>query len=506
MRKRRRTQVGAEGGAKRFAGGAAREIRHCAAARAAREVLRKLEIDEDLLDETHDRCYCGACAGADALPATMTAGGGLYEPPLGFVGFGIRLPARASCLNVFEDWHVSYHGLKAANVASVLLEGGLCLPGDTLLDGTTLTADHTRDPDGSRRQIYTSPSVRYAELPVYTEPDQRNDGGWTSSTKIVLQCRQKPGYAVHGETVAWERLHPGQAISPHFANSEIERTTRSRASVIPYRILVKIEEHTTVVWSGRTLGDCTVSRLDFSKCRQDEFFRADDAVRAVRDLKYGWRGVTIKQGSLGTLRSVPGGAADMTVEWADDCYKHAGSTTVSTSDVRKCEHTEFVKVGDHVKAAYDLQYSQPIGTVARGSLGRLVGMAPKWSVNWSQGRAQVEKEHVIKCKEHEFLQVGDAVKAARRLTYELGDKQGKVVEQGSLGTILDLSPLRIRWSGREGALSKAGANKDQLNKCQELDFCKVGDTVKADRDLSFTRGDEQGNLVKRGSLGRLVRM
>ena len=299
------------------------------------------------------------------------------------------------------------------------------------------------------------------------------------------------------------------------------------------RILVKIEEHTTVVWSGRSLGECTVSRLDFSKCRQDEFIRQGDAVRAVRDLTYtqvhGWwpnyplASFTVKNGSLGTLRSVPGGDAGMMVEWADDCYKGAGSTPptlVGASDVRKCEHTEFVKTGDYVKAAYDLQYSQPIGTVARGSLGRLVGkvptlggMAPKWSVDWSQGSmtdpskvAQVENEQVIKCQENEFLQVGDAVKAACRLTYELGDKQGKVVEQGSLGDVIGLRPIRIRWTGREGSLSDAQVTDNQVDKCQELEYCKVGDAVKAERDLSFTRGDEQGNLVKRGSLGKLVRM
>ena len=67
------------------------------------------------------------------------------------------------------------------------------------------------------------------------------------------------------------------------------------------RILVKIEEHTTVVWCGRSLGDCTVSRLDFSKCRQHEFFCADDTVCAV-GYPLGATSVTLTRGVVSNVK------------------------------------------------------------------------------------------------------------------------------------------------------------------------------------------------------------
>ena len=106
---------------------------------------------------------------------------------------------RATSLQIFEECPVSYHGLKAANLGNVLNEGGLLLPEDTLLDGTMLKALHTK---GTNRQyLYTSPSIKYVEKLVYTEPINFEE----HRARIVLQCRQKPDFEMCGETIGWER-------------------------------------------------------------------------------------------------------------------------------------------------------------------------------------------------------------------------------------------------------------------------------------------------------------
>ena len=147
-------------------------------------------------------------------------------------------------------------------MASVLNEGGLLLPGDTLLDGTTLKAVHTR---GANRQcLYTSPSIKYAEKLVYTEPIIFEE----HRARIVLQCRQKLDFEVCGETIGWERDHPGVAISKHFKNSELEWFTTKRAAIVPYRILIKMEKSNyRVHWP---FGTYTMPTGDIVKCDAQE--------------------------------------------------------------------------------------------------------------------------------------------------------------------------------------------------------------------------------------------
>ena len=77
---------------------------------------------------------------------------------MGFVRF-FECNVSYSSLTCICPGKVSYHGLRASVLESVLNEGGLLLPGDELLDGTKLGAIHTRGGE-QRHQIYTSPSVR----------------------------------------------------------------------------------------------------------------------------------------------------------------------------------------------------------------------------------------------------------------------------------------------------------------------------------------------------------
>ena len=240
--------------------------------------LQSLDLLPAEFDPAHDRCYCQACAEASGLPEVMDVAGERYELPLGFAGFGMKVRARAASLRVFEDRHLSYHGLNAKALASVLREGGLLLPGDVLLDGSEVEAVHTRG-GTERMQLYTSPSPKYAEHDVYTSPQCFGH----EQAKVVLQCRQKPGYHVSGETLGlfWQ-------VSRHFGNDTIERYTRARASIIPYRILVKLEPPTCqVTWSSRNLGATTVSVRQLRKCQDEEYLADGDVVAATCDLDFG---------------------------------------------------------------------------------------------------------------------------------------------------------------------------------------------------------------------------
>ena len=185
-------------------------------------------------DQHH--CFCHACE--PNLPDVLDSGG-KYELPKGWTGFGLKLSPRAAALQIWE-WPVTFHGCKAANVPSILAEGSLLMPGDILMDGTQLRNAHTGG-GNSRLHIYTSPSILYSEFDIYTEPT--NFEG--HNVRLVLQCRQNPtSLSTCGETIGWKRQFGDVSISSHFENGAIEFMTDARSSVIPYRILIKINSDT----------------------------------------------------------------------------------------------------------------------------------------------------------------------------------------------------------------------------------------------------------------------
>jgi len=211
--------------------------------------LDSLSLNPNYLDPKHNRCYCPTCMETLPIPdvlETSSAHGYAYEVPKGWCGFGLSVPSRAKALNVFEAWAVSFHGCPASVVPSVLQEGRLMMPGDRLMDGTRLPNRCTAggdDGDGEGRiGLYTSPSIKYSELEIYTEPQEWNG----SKVSLVLQCRQDmtvkhPALRIEGETIGWENRFGDVQISAHFPNSEIERYTDASNSIIPYRILVAMD-------------------------------------------------------------------------------------------------------------------------------------------------------------------------------------------------------------------------------------------------------------------------
>jgi hypothetical protein len=464
----------------------------CPQAQEAREFLQTLGLDNVFMDASFDRCYCSKCS--PNLPQTVkVAGVHTYELPLGFSGFGVKIPPRAVALNIFERWAVSFHGLKAANVASVLNEGGLLLPGDELLDGTTLRATHTRDED--RHKLYTTPSVLYAEKPIYTEPIIFRG----SRAKVVLQCRQQPNFEVCGETIGWEREHPGVAISPHVSNSEIEWFTKRRSSIIPYRILIKLQEPRLIVRWAELPGNGLVKRDEIAKCHSFEFFSVGDVVKATTTLHY--PGGTVDEGDLGNLLTTSGG--DLMVNW----HGTIGKRAAPRSSICKCEFDEFLTVGDIVMATGTLNYGEDkVEEGGIGTLKKLAGEHGEAIVNWPFGDGRVRSGQFRKANKDEFWSVGDVVKAAGDLDYGSSANGGagaaRLIKEGSLGTLVSLSvPVTVDWSPH--ALGKAQVNKGDIVKCKPEEHLTTGDVVRAAKELTF-KFDGEEKRISIGSIGKLV--
>jgi hypothetical protein len=212
----------------------------CQVEMPARKFFETLRIDPAYLEPQHDRCYCERCYPAEFPDTIANKGPTEYVVPRGWFRFGLKLQPRGQDaeLDIFNKWSVSFHGTKSPLVLkSVLQCGQLMKAGDILLDGTTLhSAKCARRQD---KVFYTSPTIKYAGLKFYAEP-QRVGGGRRAS--IALQCRQKPGsFETQGETMRFAREMPGHLgrACPHVDLRTIEWKSGNNVAAIPYGLLIR---------------------------------------------------------------------------------------------------------------------------------------------------------------------------------------------------------------------------------------------------------------------------
>ena len=247
-----------------------------------------MELDPMYFNAEHDRCYCPVCAAAVSMPDVLEHGkahGCPYEVPKGWCGFGLDVPKRAFTkdLAVFEKWAMSFHGCPSDLIPSILKQGDLLMPGDKMIDGKELPNRLTRG-GSDRIGLYTSPSIKYAELDIYSKPAQ-----WSgSSVRTVMQCRQSPEtWEVKGETIGWQRRFGEARFSQHFSNEEIERFTKARGCIIPYRVLVgidvktreeELEELEAVAMAATKAAD------DVAKAAEEKAQTLADAAKAAEDV------------------------------------------------------------------------------------------------------------------------------------------------------------------------------------------------------------------------------
>jgi hypothetical protein len=209
----------------------------CAYFVECKEFVKHLAWPISFFNMKHDHCYCDKCY-PDHLSDTLRVAEADYVVPRNWAGFGLGVdPFRGD--NIWNTWIVVYHGTTTIAAQSILTHRQFLLPGDHLIDGSKLAIREGHIP--GKVYIYTSPSIRYASLNVYspTNSFKSPKTGNRYKVQIVLQCKQKPGtFDTQHETVGWGT----KPICNFVPNDRIEHFTNRRSSVVPYRLLIRLED------------------------------------------------------------------------------------------------------------------------------------------------------------------------------------------------------------------------------------------------------------------------
>ncbi|XP_077984752.1 neuralized-like protein 4 [Glandiceps talaboti] len=216
-----------------------------------------LDIPDVFFDNDFDMCYCTKChtSRGDSLYYTRGQPARDYAVPIGWYRIALKVPPGAQAHDVFNNWHVAFHGTRRDAIRSILDNGQLLMPGDETMGGEVLgeRPGHYTDndkPEGfDTKHIFLSPSIRYAGCNVYAYPvgllvsiiyPPRFTDTVTNQSyqaRVVFQVRIKPdSYSVGPETIG-----AASEIDPNFSNQEIEWFTKQRGSVIMSGLLVKVD-------------------------------------------------------------------------------------------------------------------------------------------------------------------------------------------------------------------------------------------------------------------------
>ncbi|KAK2160291.1 hypothetical protein NP493_1657g00048 [Ridgeia piscesae] len=202
---------------------------------------------ESTWDEQWHQCFCSDCHAVKQDDNYYTRGEPPkeYGIPVGWYRSGIQVVERVKPR--FSKWHRGFHGTRADRVAKILDIGELVMPGDTIRGGDKIAErpehfDEDWKPEGfNTRQIFVSPSIRYAGHHSYATPTKyvdEEESKTVYNSQVAFQVLIAPGsYEVGKATV--EEDH---CFDPRFSNQEIEWATEQRGSIVLYGLLVKLEE------------------------------------------------------------------------------------------------------------------------------------------------------------------------------------------------------------------------------------------------------------------------
>ncbi len=214
-------------------------LSECKTLRDCREYVKSFRISAAMFEPKFDVCFCNKCC-EDRGDQNIYERGSPAKPygiPKGWAKFGIVThPGMASALQIFEKWHVAYHGTRATNVKPIVERLQLLKPGDKTADGTEIAIreGHIKEKskDLNPNQIFFSPSPIYIDSDIYAVAVKR--GG--NRFRVALQLRVEPGaYGIGPETIGAR----GETIDKRFSNSEIEWFTENRGTHVITGLLVK---------------------------------------------------------------------------------------------------------------------------------------------------------------------------------------------------------------------------------------------------------------------------
>lgn len=214
----------------------------CQHVRRAQQFLAEIQSSTGIMEHLapeHNKCFCNACWPESRPDTIRNRGSTPYVVPRGWVRFGLKVPPQAHTLDIWDSWSTSFHGIRNQLVLqSVLQHGHLMKPGDTLLDGSTFFS--SKCTGRHDRVFYTSPTIKYAGLKFYAEPQQF--GGLGLLASMVLQCRQRPGsFKAQGETMRFESHWPTylKQECPHVDLQRIEWLSECNTAAVPYGLLIR---------------------------------------------------------------------------------------------------------------------------------------------------------------------------------------------------------------------------------------------------------------------------
>ena len=126
----------------------------CSFVSLAEEFVNSLNWHKSFFDESYDRCYCASSYSIHCNDIISTRSAA-YALPRDWICLDLRIHLiHADKHDIWTKWIVTFHGTTKATPRSILTHRYFYLPGDKLIDGTTLnTRDkHIRD----KKFIFTS--------------------------------------------------------------------------------------------------------------------------------------------------------------------------------------------------------------------------------------------------------------------------------------------------------------------------------------------------------------
>eukprot|EP01084_Bolivina_argentea_P171338 296845_1 len=226
---------------------------------AAKVIQNDLKLSIDFMDAKNDKCFCNECHKKRTDKEVYYRGdpSKKYGLPIGWVRFGLNVcNGRFKMNDIWDKWHVAFHGTNRTIVPEIFKSGLILLkPGDTTADGKVLgiREGHIKG-SGKRKNLYTnkdeifdpkqifvSPSIKYASHDLYARPFYFKLQNAKYKVKYSFQLRIRSGcYGIGQETIGATRKN--KIIDKNFENNELEWYTKENVGVAVHGLLVHVEK------------------------------------------------------------------------------------------------------------------------------------------------------------------------------------------------------------------------------------------------------------------------